>query len=71
MKKKIFIFSHAMEIGGAERALLGLLNSIDYSKYDIDLFLLRHSGELLDLIPNEVNLLPEIPQYSALMMSMI
>lgn len=71
MKKKIFIFSHAMEIGGAERALLGLLNSIDYSKYDIDLFLLRHSGELLDLIPNEVNLLPEIPQYSALMMPMI
>lgn len=71
MKKKIFIFSHAMEIGGAERALLGLLSSIDYSKYDIDLFLLRHSGELLDLIPNEVNLLPEIPQYSALMMPMI
>lgn len=71
MKKKILIFSHAMEIGGAERALLGLLNSIDYSKYDIDLFLLRHSGELLDLIPNEVNLLPEIPQYSALMMPMI
>lgn len=71
MKKKIFIFSHAMEIGGAERALLGLLSSVDYSKYDVDLFLLRHSGELLDLIPNEVNLLPEIPQYSALMMSMI
>ena len=61
MKKKIFIFSHAMEIGGAERALLGFLDSVDYSKYDIDLFLLRHSGELLDLIPNEVNLLPEIP----------
>lgn len=71
MKKKIFIFSHAMEIGGAERALLGLLSSIDYSKYDVDLFLLRHSGELLDLIPNEVNLLPEIPQYSAMMKPMV
>lgn len=71
MKKKIFIFSHAMEIGGAERALLGLLNSIDYSKYDIDLFLLRHSGELLDLIPEQVNLLPEIPQYSAMMKPMV
>ena len=71
MKKKIFIFSHAMEIGGAERALLGLLNSIDYSKYDVDLFLLRHSGDLMDLIPEQVNLLPEIPQYSALMMPMI
>lgn len=60
-----------MEIGGAERALLGLLSSIDYSKYDVDLFLLRHSGELLDLIPNEVNLLPEIPQYRAVMLPMV
>lgn len=71
MKKKVFIFSHAMEIGGAERALLGLLTSFDYSKYDIDLFLLRHSGELLDLIPEQVNLLPEIPQYSAMMKPMV
>lgn len=71
MKKKIFIFSHAMEIGGAERALLGFLDSVDYSKYDIDLFLLKHSGELLNLIPDEVNLLPEIPQYSAVMQPMV
>lgn len=71
MKKKIFIFSHAMEIGGAERALLGLLNSIDYSKYDVDLFLLRHGGDLMDLIPEQVNLLPEIPQYRAVMLPMV
>ena len=38
-KKKIIIVSHAMEIGGAERSLLGLLNSFDYQKYEIDLFL--------------------------------
>lgn len=67
MKKKIFIFSHAMEIGGAERALLGLLNSFDYSKYEVDLFLLKHSGELMPLIPEKVNLLPEVPSYSAIM----
>lgn len=71
MKKKIFIFSHAMEIGGAERALLGLLNSFDYSKYEVDLFLLQHSGELMPLIPSEVNLLPEISQYSAIMKPMV
>lgn len=71
MKKKIFIFSHAMEIGGAERALLGLLNSIDYSKYEVDLFLLKHSGELMPLIPKQVNLLPEIPRYSAIMKPMV
>ena len=37
--KKILIVSHAMEIGGAERALLGLLNSFNYDQYEIDLFL--------------------------------
>lgn len=66
MKKKIFVFSHAMEIGGAERALLGLLNCIDYSKYDVDLFLMRHSGELMELIPEDVNLLPSDRKYSSL-----
>ena len=71
MKKKIFIFSHVMEIGGAERALLGLLNSIDYSKYEVDLFLLKHSGELMPLIPKQVNLLPEISQYGAIMKPMV
>lgn len=55
--KKILIASHAMEIGGAERALLGLLNSIDYSNYDVDLFLCRHEGELLRFIPDNINVL--------------
>lgn len=71
MKKKVFIFSHAMEIGGAERALLGLLTSFDYSKYEVDLFLLQHSGELMPLIPSEVNLLPEIKEYSGIMKPML
>ena len=66
MKKKIFVFSHAMEIGGAERALLALLNCIDYSEYDVDLFLMRHNGELMELIPKRVNLLPSDNKYSSL-----
>lgn len=56
--KKIIIVSHAMEIGGAERALLGLINSFDYSKYQVDLFLMRQAGELLKFIPEKVNILP-------------
>lgn len=66
MKKKVFIFSHAMEIGGAERALLGLLTSFDYSKYEVDLFLLRHDGELYELIPKEVNVIKANSRYSCL-----
>lgn len=69
--KHIFIMAHAMEIGGAERALLGLLTSFDYSKYEVDLFLLQHSGELMPLIPSEVNLLPEIKEYSGIMKPMV
>lgn len=64
--KRILIFSHAMELGGAERALLGLLENFDYKKYQVDLFLMRHSGELMAYIPSQVNLLPELPQYASL-----
>ena len=64
--KRILIFSHAMELGGAERALLGLLENIDYSRCQVDLFLMRHTGELLQYLPEKVNLLPEIPQYASL-----
>lgn len=55
--KKILIVSHAMEIGGAERALLGLLNSFN-DQVQVDLFLCRQEGELLHLIPKNINLLP-------------
>ena len=55
-----------MELGGAERSLLGLLETIDYSRYDVDLFLLRHEGELLSSIPSKVHLLPELPAYTVL-----
>lgn len=66
-KKNVLICSHAMEIGGAERSLLDLLYTFDYSKYNVDLFLYRHSGEWLKDIPNQVNLLPESPKYSSLL----
>ena len=63
-KKKVFIFNYFMYVGGAERALLGLLNAIDYAKYDVDLFLAMHVGEFMTLIPKEVNVLPEDSRYA-------
>lgn len=66
MKKRIFIAIQYLEIGGAERALIGLLNSLDYTKYEVDLFVYRHSGEFMKFIPDEVNLLPEIKKYTTL-----
>ena len=47
MKKKILIISHNLRIGGVERSLIGLLNSIDYSRFEVDLFLFIHDGEFL------------------------
>lgn len=70
-KKKILILSHAMELGGAERSLLGLLEAFNPNKYEIDLFLMRHEGALLNYIPSYVNLLPEIPSYTVLARPMI
>lgn len=64
--KHILIFSHALELGGAERSLIGLLHALDYSQVTVDLFLMRHAGELMPHIPEQVNLLPEIPQYASL-----
>lgn len=64
--KKILIIHQNMEIGGAETSLLGLLDSLDYSKVSVDLFLYEQKGELLDDIPGQVNILEEIPKYKAL-----
>ena len=66
MKRKLLIVSHALELGGAERSLIGLLDALDPQVWDIDLFLLRHEGELLDAIPAHVRLLPAIPAYTVL-----
>ena len=63
-KPRIFINMHYMELGGAERALLGLLNAIDTTRVDVDLFLNQHTGAFMPLIPNTIRLLPEETAYS-------
>lgn len=64
MKKKILFVMNGMNIGGAERALLGLLSAIDYEKYSVDLFLLSHRGELMNHIDKRVNILPRNKKFS-------
>lgn len=64
MKKRIFIAAHYLELGGAEMSLIGLLDAIDYNRVDVFLFLYQKRGALLSLVPEEVTLLPEIPEYA-------
>lgn len=65
-KKKILFNMYSLEIGGAEKSLISILNTIDYSKYEVDLFLYEKKGELIKQIPKEVNLLPEVDIYKTL-----
>lgn len=64
--KNIFIASHCMELGGAERSLLGFLYNFNVKEYEVDLFLYRHTGELMKYIPQNIHLLPQDPYMSML-----
>ena len=64
MKPRIFIAIHYLELGGAEISLIGLLNAIDISRYDVDLFVYSHQGELMKMIPSGIRLLPEVKEYA-------
>ena len=45
--------------GGVSKSLANLLNCIDYSLYNVDLFLFEKKGMFLSQIPKEVNVLDE------------
>lgn len=55
--KKILFAVKDMNIGGVEKSLLSLLNTIDRSKYSIDLLLLEEKGGFLTDIPEWVNVI--------------
>ena len=66
MKPHILINMHYLEIGGAETALIGLLNALDPKRVDVDLFLHDHRGEMIQFVPEWVNVLPPITEYTML-----
>ena len=61
--KRILVVTQDMHISGVARAQLGLLHSLDKTKYKVDLFLRSHEGDFLKYIPEEVTLLPEKNAY--------
>nr|WP_276562915.1 glycosyltransferase [Paenibacillus anseongense] len=58
-----------LNCGGAEKALISLLDTIDYTMYDVDLLLMKHEGLFLNKIPSSVNLLEEPTEYKYFDMS--
>ena len=65
-KPHLLICMHYLELGGAESALIGMLSAIDSQRVEVDLFLYDHRGELMPYIPQTINLLPAIPEYTML-----
>ena len=61
-RKKLLITAMSMNIGGAEKSLVNLLNLLDYGIYDVDLLLFQRRGAFLPQVPEEVNVVsvPEI-----------
>ena len=58
MKKKLLFVIPSLDAGGAEKSLVNLLNTLDFSKVEVDLFLFKHNGLFLNLVPKEVSILP-------------
>lgn len=56
MKSVLFVIN-TLGIGGGEKALIELFKQIDLKKYDISLLVLTGQGELLQQIPEGVNLM--------------
>lgn len=53
-----------MEVGGVERSLISMLDNFDYDNQEIDLMLYSHTGDLMPLLTNKVNLLKEDSKYA-------
>jgi glycosyltransferase involved in cell wall biosynthesis len=64
LKKKLLIAVYNLEIGGIERSLINMLENMDYQKVDVDLLIYHHTGELIGAIPEQVNVIPQIEQYT-------
>lgn len=57
MKKKLLFVNGSMKSGGVEKSLISLLKSIDYEKYEVDLFLFQNEGLFLQQVPDKVRIL--------------
>lgn len=62
-KKDILFIINNLNCGGAEKALVSLLQTIDYSKYNVDLQLFKKEGLFLNQVPVQVSILPVPKNY--------
>lgn len=63
--KEILIVSDSLATGGLEKTLIDLCNVIDYTKYNVDLYLFSDGRDLVPQLNSNINLLPDSPYFSA------
>lgn len=56
MKKKVAIFQQDLSVGGIQKALISILNSLDYSQLKVDLYLFSQDNFYSE-IPHDVNII--------------
>ncbi|WP_130858646.1 glycosyltransferase [Gracilibacillus phocaeensis] len=57
MKKKLLFVIDSLDVAGAEKSLVTLLNLLDYHQYEVDLQLFAYGNPLEQLVPEQVHLL--------------
>ena len=62
--KDILIVSDSLVTGGLEKTLIDLCNIIDYTKYNVDLYLFSDGRDLVPQLNKNVNLLPDSRYFS-------
>ncbi|OXS59075.1 glycosyltransferase [Rossellomorea vietnamensis] len=70
MKKNLLFIMNNLNCGGAEKSLVTLLQSIDYSKYNVDLYLFKHEGLFMNKVPEQVNILEQPIEFRYFNMSL-
>ncbi len=53
---KLAIFSNDLSVGGIQKSLYNLLRNLKFTKYEVDLYLLKDNNFYQDKIPPEVNI---------------
>ena len=63
MKKKLLFVIPTLDLGGAEKSLVNLLHAIDYSKYEVEVFMFLQRGVFLNSVPPEVHRIENTEEY--------
>ncbi|PEA20195.1 glycosyl transferase [Bacillus cereus] len=64
MKKHLLFVMPSLAAGGGEKSLVNLLSQIDYTLYNVDLYLFNKTGSFFSALPKEVNIVCFSKTYS-------